>query len=130
MAGFIIFEGGHAWGPAKWVYRNLLKTASKYLDLNENSILIEYILNQEKMATYTIDFKELNIKDQKALKDSILKAVDEINLKDGKDWAKPNFFEGFKKYSNAIKDMILEIEKYGKVKYDSKPKSVFRINNE
>jgi hypothetical protein len=81
------------------------------------------------MATYTIDFIELSDKDQNALKNSIWKAVDEINLKDGKDWAKPNYFEGFKIYSNAIKDIILEIDKYGDVKYESKPKSVFRINN-
>jgi hypothetical protein len=70
MAGFII-EGGHAWGPAKWVYKNLIKVASKHLDIEQNSLLIEYILNQEKMATYTIDFIELSDKDQNALKNSI-----------------------------------------------------------
>jgi len=129
MAGLIIFEGGHVWGPAKWVYKNLLKTASKYLDVKKNSILIEYISNQEKIATYTIDFTELIDEDQNALKKSILKAVDEINFMDGEDWAKPEFFLGFRNYSNAIKEMILEIEKYGEVKYESKPKSVFRINN-
>ena len=129
MAGLIIFKDGHAWGPAKWVYKNLLKEASKHLAFEQNSLLIEYIRNQEEMATYTIDLKELSDKDQSALKKSILKAVDEINLQDGKDWAQPNLFEGFKNHSNAIKDMILEIDKYGDVKYESKPKSVFRIKN-
>lgn len=130
MAGFIIFEDGHAWAPAKWVYTNLLKTATKFMDNKHKSQLIDYIQNQEKIATFTIDFNKLNEGEKKTLKESILRAVDEINSNSGKEWAKPEFFEAFKNYSNAIKDMIIEIEENGEVNYKTKPKSVFKIENE